>query len=247
MGGLFSVTQLIKDPVATVGDLPSSESQIGALRVVLAGFSVYVWDGSAWHASTAPPPVPILDNTTIYYNPGGQVAVKPLGLTDNLFSPTSTVIYNWVSTVPYVVGDMVISSEGIWMCRIAGTNLTPSLSNNNWRQIANKDSSQYLTFSSYVTANYTIPTGITAVVAETTGADFTVTLPLISTIQGVLGDTTNRVQEFKVFKVGQTNKVIIACGGTDTFADGTTTFNLISNGSVGRVFVVFNKSNWFKG
>lgn len=247
MGGLFSTTQAIKDPVATVGDLPSSESIVGAVRVVLSNFTMYIWDGATWHANGAAPSTPVLDNSTIYYNGSSQIAIKPGGITDDLFSVNSTAIYNWSSTVTYAVGDMVISAECIWMCRVTGTNLTPLLTNTNWKQIANKDSSQNLTFSVYTTANYSFAAGITTVVAENTGSDITLTLPTIASLGGVLGDTTNRVQEFKIYKVGQMNKVTINCGGADTFSDGTTSISLVANGSVSRLFVIFNKTIWFKG
>jgi len=244
MGGIFSVTQLIKDPVPTVADLPSSEVKVGAIRIVLDGFSVYVWDGAAWRASTAPPPVPVLDNTTIYYDPSGRVAIKPQGITDNLLSNSSTLVYEWSSTIPYVAGDVVIYYSALWICRFANTNVAPAIISTNWRQIANVDSPQNLVYAPTVTTNYNFPSGNTGAIIDTTSGDIVVTMPSIAALTNT--DTFAKMQMFRLLKKSQSGKMTITLAAGNTFLDGSPTWVITAQGMY-VMYAIFQSTNWSKG
>lgn len=188
-----------------------------------------------------------VDNSTIYIDGSSKIAIKPLGITDGLISNAASIIYSWDAARPYTVGQVAMSSNSLWLCRVAGTNLSPSLATNNWRQLANIDSAQNLTFTPVVTTTATILRSQTSIMAKFTTADYTVTLPTIASLVGALGDTNSRVQEFKIFKKGQTNKLTIQCGGTDTYADGTTSIIVTAGGTLTRLFASFSETQWFRG
>lgn len=81
MSGIFSSTRLIRDPVATSGALPIGSDVVGAIRVVLADYSVWVYTGSAWQqAGGGSVPIGALDNSTIYLNGSSKVAINRLVL-----------------------------------------------------------------------------------------------------------------------------------------------------------------------
>lgn len=244
MGGIFSMTQLIKDPVPTVADLPLSESKVGAIRIVLDGYSLYVWDGSAWQASTAPPPVPVLDNTTIYYDPSGRVAIKPKGITDNLLSNSSTLVYDWSNTIPYVAGDVVIYNGALWICRFANTSIAPALISTNWRQIANVDSPQNLVYAPAVTTNYSFPPSQTAAIIDTTSGDITVTMPSIVALTN--SDTSAKMQMFRLLKKSQSGKMTVILAAGNTFLDGSSSWVLTAQGMY-VMYAIFQSTNWSKG
>lgn len=49
-----------------------------------------------------------LDNSTIYLNGSGKVAIKPLGITDGLVAGASTILRGFVSTVSYTPGQLAL-------------------------------------------------------------------------------------------------------------------------------------------
>jgi hypothetical protein len=233
--------------VATSADLPIGSDVQGAIRVVLADNSIWVYDGtSAWtQAGGGSVPLGALDNTTIYLNGSAKVAIKPLGISDGLVANASSIIRAWSATIPYVIGQMAISSNGIWLCRVAGTNLAPSLATNNWRQLTNTDSAQNLVFAPTITAlTYAFPISQTAAVIDSTAGDVTVTMPTIAAISN--SDTPGRIQMFRLVKKAQINSMIINLGGGDTFLDGTTSLTVIAQG-VTTVYAIFQTTTWCRG
>lgn len=244
MSGISTLNRFIRDPVATQADLPTGTDIQGSLRVVLANNSLWVYDGiGTWtQASGGGGGSGTVDNSTIYLNGSNQIAIKPQGITDNLIANASSIVRNWSNTTPYVIGQIVISSNALWLCRVAGTNSAPSLVTNNWRRLADIDTTNQRIFVQGISANYTWPKGTYAVRADTSGGDITITMNAITTYSD--SDTSNRIQSFWVVKDSSANTLTIQLSGTDTFPDGTNKMTLINNGVSTWIYADFAVSKW---
>ena len=155
-------------------------------------------------------------------------------------SPSSTITL-WSNTVSYTVGNFVYSGNAIWCCRVANTNSTPSLTNNNWRREADLDSSTSRMVPQTINSNYTWPKGVFSVRAAGLTADTTVTLSLISSFAD--SDTTSKIQEFVLIKADNNKTLTLATSSPDTFNDGTTTKTITGN-TVVRFFLDFTSNVW---
>jgi len=247
MSGISSLSRLIKDPVATQGALPIGTDIQGAIRVVTADLSVWVYDGTAtWTRAGGGGGAVNVDNTTIQLDTNNNISIKPKGITDGLIADASSIIRAWNNTITYAVGQMVISANGIWMCRTAGVNLQPSLATNNWRQIGNVDSAQNCVFTGVpiTAATHAFPISQTAALYNTTANSITVTMPTIAALSST--DTNGRVQWFRLFKAAQPNSLIVNLGAGNTFSDGSTSVTCTAQG-IYHFYCVFGTTTWYKG
>ena len=155
-------------------------------------------------------------------------------------------ITTWDNTVSYGVGDWVVSSSSIWICRTAGVNLQPSLATNTWRQIANVDTATQCAFSGVpiTAATYNFPISQTAALFNTAASSITVTMPTIAAL--ISADTDGRIQWFRLFKVAQANSLIVNLGAGNTFSDGSTTATYTAQG-VYQFYCIFGTTTWHKG
>ena len=243
MSGISSLSKFIKNPVPLETDLPIGVDAQGAIRVVLADLSVWVYNGStAWTRSGGGGGGVTVDNDTIYFNGANNLAIKPKGITDGLIADPSSIIRNWDATIPYVIGQIVISSNGMWLCRVAGTNLTPSTLTNNWRLLANVDNANGRTFVQSVTTNYTWAKGPQAVRVTMSTTDVIVTMNTLSSFSDA--DSSNRIQQFLLMKDGSAMTLTLRLSGTDTFTDGTNSRSVVAGGSMIRFYADFGISKW---
>lgn len=246
MSGIYTTTRLIRDPVPTSAALPIGSDIVGAIRVVLSDYSVWVYTGTAWQqAGGGSVPLGALDNSTIYLNSSSKVAIKPLGITDDLINGASSILRNWSSTVAYTVGQMVVSSNAIWLAVASSTNSTPANANTNWKKIADVSSGTSMIYSPVATSSFTIPVGEYSSSVDTTSATVNVFLPLLSSLTNA-PYTTDRVQAFYIFKVSQLNAMVIRCSGSDEFIDGVNSFTINGQG----VFVCYAQlqiNRWVRG
>jgi hypothetical protein len=152
----------------------------------------------------------------------------------------------WDNTVTYAVGDWVVSANSIWLCRVAGVNLQPSLATNNWRQVANVDTATQCVFTgSVITSNtYNFPISQTAAQFDTTSTNITVTMPSIAALSST--DTTGRTQLFRFLKRAQANTVTINLASGNTFLDSSTSLVLTAQG-IYSIYAIFNSTLWSKG
>lgn len=184
-----------------------------------------------------------VDNVSIYLNSNSDLAVKPGAITDSLMSPSGSVIYNWDTNISYTVGQLVISSNIIWLCRVAGAGLQPSVATSNWRQLCNVDVGSYRNFVQPVTANYNWNRGVSAV-RVTTSAAGTITVTLAALSSFADSDSSNRIQQFLLLKEGALGTVNLKLSGSDTFTDGSTSLNVTGNGSTLRFYADFGINKW---
>jgi hypothetical protein len=186
------------------------------------------------------------DNSTLYVNPSNKLAIKPLGITDGLVNGASTLIKKWISTTSYVADQVVIHSGGLWICRVPGLNLTPSITDNNWKQIANIASTRSSVFagSAITAATYTYPTYQNAAKFDTSGISILVNMPSIASMTNT--DMTNQIQNFNLFKIAQANVLTIQLSGADTFTDGTTRISTSAQGLV-SLYCIYGTTIWCKG
>ena len=186
------------------------------------------------------------DNSTIYVNPASKLAIKPLGITDGLVSGSSSLIKNWDATISYVVDQVVISASALWVCRVAGLNLVPTVSNNNWKQIANITIPQNATFAgtTIATTTYNFPAYQTAAKFNTAANNITVTMPTIASMTNA--DMANQIQLFKLFKLAQANLLTVNLSGGDTFTDGSVSVSTSAQGLI-SIYCIYNSTIWCKG
>lgn len=152
----------------------------------------------------------------------------------------------WSGLKTYAVNDWVTYSGAIWVNRTAGSNITPSLSTNDWRQVANVDTANECLFvgSIITTASYSLPKGQTSAQFDTTTNNITVTMPSIASLSN--SDTNNKTQLFRVVKRSPTNKLVINLASGDTFLDGTTSWTLNAQ-SLYSFYAIYQSTNWTKG
>ena len=152
----------------------------------------------------------------------------------------------WDNTVAYAVGDWVVSSSAIWICRTAGTNLQPSLATNNWRQVANVDTATQCVFNGTIVtaATYNFPISQAAAQFDSTAANIVVTMPSISALSSP--DTSGRTQLFRFLKRSQANSVTINLAAGNTFLDGSTSWVITAQG-VYSMYAIFQSTLWSKG
>lgn len=141
---------------------------------------------------------------------------------------------------------MVISANGIWMCRSAGVNLQPSLATNNWRQIANVDTATQCVFTGAVitAATYNLPISQSAAQFDSTTSNIIVTMPTITALSST--DTSGRIQLFRFLKRSQANSVTINLAAGNTFLDGSTSWVLTAQGLY-SMYAIFQSTLWSKG
>lgn len=248
MSGIFSSTRLIRDPVATSAALPIGSDVVGAIRVVLSDYSVWVYTGTAWQqAGGGSVPLSPLDNSTIYLNGSSKVAIKPLGITDGLISSLSTIVKVWSNSVTYDIGAVVVYNNGLYMNRVANNiNFTPSFTTNNWINIANyPEYNKYLGYAE-VTGNYTQSRGDCRFVIPPITSDITITMLPITTLD--TSSNLNHIMKFSFFKLGQTNKVTVSLSGTDKFSDGSTSFDIPALGTEREITAILKSpyAVWIK-
>jgi hypothetical protein len=156
------------------------------------------------------------------------------------------VITIYDPAVAYAVGDWVVSSNAIWLARVAGTGLSPTLLNNNWRQIANVDSAQYNVFAgtNITTPTYNFPISQTAAKFDTSANSIVVSMPTISALSSI--DTSNCIQWFRLFKISQANQLTVNLGAGNTFSDGSTSVVITAQGLF-SFYCIFNSTVWYKG
>jgi hypothetical protein len=152
----------------------------------------------------------------------------------------------WNNTVSYNVGDWVVSSDAIWVCRTAGVNLQPSLTTSTWRQEANVDSATQCVFAGApITAIiHAFPISQTAALYNTAGNSINVTMPTIAALSSP--DTNGRIQLFRLFKAAQPNSLVINLGAGNTFSDGSTSVTYTARGLY-QFYCVFDSTIWYKG
>jgi hypothetical protein len=154
----------------------------------------------------------------------------------------SGVLTMWNNTRTYAVGDMVASGNSLWVCRVAGSNQIPSLATNNWRRLADLDTSNQSLYVQPVTANYTWPREVFAIRADTSSGNITVTLGTVASYAN--SDTSNRLRTFWALKDSNANTLTIQLSGSDTFPDGSTSL-VLRNGGVSAFFYAdFASNKW---
>lgn len=154
---------------------------------------------------------------------------------------TTGAVLTWDSTTAYTTSACVLSSNALWIARANNTNSAPTLSGNNWRRIADFDTSNNRLFSASTAANYAWNKGVFCLIVTALTADITITLNTIASFSD--SDTTNRVQEFILIKQTNANVANLTCTPPNTFSDGATT-KVIQNASVFRFYADFTSATW---
>lgn len=183
----------------------------------------------------------VLDNTTIYTNPSGQLAIKPLGITDNLIGLDTGIVKNYDGTKTYNSGAMINYNGNIFRA-IGTTTGGPGRYTNNWCQItAPGDSFGYSDVTIKSDTDYTmlISDYILYMFIDTT--DRTITLPKISTMTGT--HITNRAKQYIIVKYGFTNTCNIVTDAADSFEDGSRSVALTDNGTVLKLMTIAGNGN----
>lgn len=149
----------------------------------------------------------------------------------------------WDTTKTYTTNlDMVSYQNAIWTTVATNTNSTPSLTNSNWKRVADMNSSNSQIPYINTTGNYTLSQGVFAVRSDTTTSNNTITLDLISNF--VPPTSTTMLSEFLIIKQGFANILTIQTSGSDTFQDGSTSKVFQGNGVNIPLYLDFDSSVW---
>jgi hypothetical protein len=184
-----------------------------------------------------------VDNVSIYLNGNSDLAVKPGAITDTLMNPSGSVIYNWDTNITYAVGQVVIYSGIIWICRVAGSGLQPNVVTVNWKQLCNVDVGNYRNYVQPVTANYNWVRGFPAIRVTTSSATpILVTLATLASFAD--SDSSNRIQQFLLLKEGSLGSVNLKLSGSDVFTDGANSLNVVGSGITIRFYADFGINKW---
>ena len=152
----------------------------------------------------------------------------------------------WKPTMTYIADvSYVTHAKSIWLCKVSGTGLQPTLLNNNWRQVANVDSAQYNVFTGapISTPTYNFPVTQTSALFNTTASNITVTMPSVASLSSP--DTSNRMQWFRLVKVSKGNSLIITLPRDNKFFDGTTSVTY-TEPNVYKLYCLFGTTTWIK-
>lgn len=164
---------------------------------------------------------------------------------DNLPLNPNASVTEWSSTINYSVGNVVSYQGVLWTCKSSNINSAPFLNSNNWRQLDNIDLPRNIQVTTSVSAaTFSFTRFPNCAQFDTTTTNCVVTMPSISSISD--SDTNGRIQWFRFIKKSKVNKVTITLSGSDTFTDGTNTWDLVAQG-VYSIYAIFQSTTWAKG